>query len=88
MHEKRFVTHDSSVQDYVENVENKNKKKSDSGCGIDETIFYKRKTRRAKVVHHTTRRSTVVKYLPEFIPFFDEKMETTVSLPGKSHSKH
>ena len=59
MSEERFVSHDSSVQDDVENIENKNAQKGTWDVKLLKPPLTNAKTR-AKVVHPTTRRSSHV----------------------------
>ena len=55
MNEKRFVDHDTSVEDYVESLENKNtKEKTKQDVKLLET-FEKRKERRSRGAKHRGR---------------------------------
>ena len=69
MNEKRFVAHDSSVEDYLENKSTK--EKGEAGCEIV-GIFEKRKERRARSAHY---RANGIKYLLEFIRSVGRKDE-------------
>ena len=53
MSEKRLVAHDTSVQNYVESLETKQKHKreDEATCEIVGQIFEKRKKRRARSAH-------------------------------------
>lgn len=65
---------------------NKNTRKSGSGCRTVEKNLTNKKHDEQKL--YTIILEELVKYLAEFIPFFDEKMETIMSRPEKFHSKH
>lgn len=43
MHEKRFVDHDTSVEDYMESLKNKKTKEKTTKCEIAGNVFEKRK---------------------------------------------
>ena len=43
MNEKRFVDHDTSVEDYMESLKNKNMKEKTTKCEIAGNVFEKRK---------------------------------------------
>ena len=76
MSEKDFVTHDSLVQNYVENMENYNTKKA-----IRDVLLLKQVLTNEK---HDKRKLYTV--LTEFIPFYDEKIETIDYGPSREVS--
>jgi len=56
MREKRFVAHDTLVENYVESLKQKRKREDEARCEIVGRIFEKGKERQARSAHHSVNR--------------------------------
>ena len=79
MIEKRFVEHDTSVEDYVgKSRKQEHERENDTKCEIAGNVFGKRKARRGRIAKHRAR--WIKKHLADFIRAVSSKDERIMSL--------